>query len=78
MSTGSWLVVSIAKLGAFIMVISGVSSDINEWLLACTGTDDEFGTNSTILRSELVGGIAPIPKGHGKCCYILLQNFAVN
>ena len=34
MSAGSWLVASIAKLGAFIMVISGVSSDINEWLLA--------------------------------------------
>ena len=61
MSTGSLLVTSIATMGAFAVVVVGFSSDVDEWLIACTGTVDEFGVNSAMLVSEHAGGMAPIP-----------------
>ena len=61
MSTGSLLVASIATMGAFAVVTVGFSSDMDEWLIGCTGTVDEFGVNSATLASEHAGGMAPIP-----------------
>ena len=55
MSTGSLLAASIATVGAFAVVTVGFSSDMDEWLIACTGTVD-------VLASEHAGGMMPIPR----------------
>ena len=61
MSTGSLLAASIATMGAFPVVAVGFSSDMDEWLIACTGTVDEFGIHSAMFATEHAGGMAPIP-----------------
>ena len=55
MSTGSLLAASIATVGAFDVVTVGFSSDMDEWLIACTDTVDVF-------ASEHAGGMMPIPR----------------
>ena len=43
------------------MVAVGFSNDMDEWLIACTGTVAEFGANNVMLASEHTGGMAPTP-----------------
>ena len=43
------------------MVAVGFSNDMDEWLIACTGTVAEFGANNAMFASEHTGGMAPTP-----------------
>ena len=61
MSTGSFSVASIAKMGVVTVVAVGFNNDMDEWLIACTGTVNEFGANNAMFASEHAGGMAPTP-----------------
>lgn len=55
------LMCTIAEMGMFTVVAVGFSSDMDEWLIACTGTVAEFGANNAMFASEHTGGMAPTP-----------------